>query len=78
MTDIEIVNYIEYYGTEEQRVLVDKLCNFFDPEEPDWDECPYCDDKIGKIDELKDEVAEKDVEIDELEQKITHAMEALE
>ena len=56
MTPDEIVNHIENHGTEEQRVLVDKLCDFFDPEEPDWDECPYCDDKRTIIDDLEKKI----------------------
>ena len=58
MTDDEIITYIENYGTEEQRVLVDKLCDFTTYEEPDYDLCPHCADKRTEIDDLEEKIAE--------------------
>ena len=45
----EIVSHIEKFGTDEQRLLVEKLWN--PPEEWEWEDCPHCQ----KTDKLNDE-----------------------
>lgn len=44
MSAKEIKSHVEKFGTDEQRILVDKL--YVDPSDMDWDYCPECEKSL--------------------------------
>lgn len=63
----EIYNYLRDFGTDDQKIIADKLYEA----ELDWSNCPYC--------ESSNEVAESaDLQLSKLEDRIEDAIKVLE
>jgi hypothetical protein len=55
MNERELVNHIELFGTEDERVILEKL---YTGGEPDYDDCPHCERNDSAMDSLRAKVRE--------------------
>jgi hypothetical protein len=58
MTSDEIYSHIDKFGTDDEREIVEALVDYDPNPEPDWGDCPNCDDLAHELDRAKGKIEE--------------------